>query len=120
LSNASKFSSQDVIELNVIIDPQYGAEWVQFQVIDHGIGMTKEQMANLFQAFVQADASTTRKYGGTGLGLAITRKFCEMLGGSIEVNSEFGKGSVFTMRLPLQTTPNKDDKRNVQSLASLS
>ncbi|OUD13146.1 hybrid sensor histidine kinase/response regulator [Thioflexithrix psekupsensis] len=118
LSNASKFSAQDVIELNIIRDPQNEADWVQFQVIDHGIGMTPQQMARLFEMFVQADASTTRKYGGSGLGLAITKSFCEMLGGTIEVNSELGKGSIFTMRLPLQAE-SREKMSNASSLASL-
>jgi signal transduction histidine kinase len=71
-----------------------------FRVTDTGIGMTSEQMEKLFQAFVQADASTTRKYGGTGLGLVITKRFCQMMGGDVTATSEFGKGSIFAIRLP--------------------
>ena len=71
-----------------------------FQVSDTGIGMTPEQLGKLFQAFEQAESSTSKKYGGTGLGLAISRKFCRMMGGDITVTSEAGKGSSFTVTLP--------------------
>jgi signal transduction histidine kinase/CheY-like chemotaxis protein len=72
-----------------------------FTVSDSGIGMTAEQIDKLFKPFTQADASTTRKYGGTGLGLIITQRFCHMMGGDVHVQSEVGKGSTFTMRLPV-------------------
>jgi signal transduction histidine kinase len=75
---------------------------VNFQIKDTGIGMTRDQLAKLFQAFSQADTSTQNKYGGTGLGLVITKHFCEMMGGTIRVESEAGKGSTFTMELPSQ------------------
>jgi CheY-like chemotaxis protein len=77
-----------------------GLDWVTFRVSDTGIGMTPDQMSRLFQPFTQADASTTRQYGGTGLGLAITKRFCQMMGGDIAVESELGKGSTFSITLP--------------------
>jgi CheY-like chemotaxis protein len=73
-------------------------------VSDSGVGMTQEQLGRLFQAFSQADASTTKRFGGTGLGLAITRHFCTMLGGEVTVESTPGTGSTFTIRLPDQET----------------
>ena len=76
------------------------SSFVIFEVHDTGIGMTPEQVAKLFQAFEQADSSTSKKYGGTGLGLALSRKFCQMMGGEIAVQSEAGKGSTFVVSLP--------------------
>jgi signal transduction histidine kinase/CheY-like chemotaxis protein/ligand-binding sensor domain-containing protein len=78
------------------------APHLTFSVNDTGIGITAEQMNRLFEAFAQADASTTRKYGGTGLGLAISRNFCRMMGGDLAVASEPGQGSTFTVTLPVE------------------
>ena len=100
LGNACKFTQSGAVELAVASDRREGRDYVEFRVSDSGIGMSPAQVAKVFEAFAQADSSTTRKYGGTGLGLAITRKFCEMLSGDIEVESELGKGSAFTVRLP--------------------
>lgn len=68
---------------------------LNFSVRDTGIGLTKEQMGDLFELFTQADSSVTRRYGGTGLGLAISRQIVQLMGGTIEATSEAGKGSVF-------------------------
>ena len=103
LSNASKFTEQGTITLTVSRYTNTDQPWISFQVSDTGIGMTPEQLKKLFQSFTQADASTTRKYGGTGLGLAITKKFCQMMGGDICVESELGMGTTFTLHLPAQT-----------------
>jgi len=100
LSNACKFSQNSVIDLVISKQSHEREEYVSFAVCDRGIGMTSDQIAKLFQAFVQADESTTRKYGGTGLGLMISRRLCQMLGGDIRVSSELGKGSTFTIELP--------------------
>ena len=102
LSNASKFTKEGKITLDVSSQTLDAREWIVFKVRDTGIGMTQKQMNKLFQAFTQADASTTRKYGGTGLGLAITKKFCQMMGGDIKVESELGTGSTFIIQLPLK------------------
>jgi hypothetical protein len=83
---------------------------ITFQVSDTGIGMTPEQCGKLFQAFTQADTSTSKKYGGTGLGLALSRKFCEMMGGELTVESEHGKGSDFTVTLPAEIRPLLEEK----------
>jgi len=101
LSNASKFTEHGTIALDVRRD----TDWVVFAVSDSGIGMTPEQAGRLFEAFVQADASIAARYGGTGLGLAISRRLCRLLGGDITVASEPGRGSTFTVRLPVTAPP---------------
>jgi GAF domain-containing protein len=100
MSNANKFTEHGTISVDARHGQENGRDWITIAVADTGIGMTPEQMGKLFQEFSQADASTTRKYGGTGLGLAISKRFCQMMGGDITVESEPGKGSVFTVRLP--------------------
>jgi signal transduction histidine kinase/DNA-binding response OmpR family regulator len=133
LSNACKFTKQGTITLTVSrgvgevgeVGEQFLAssslhpsaslsteDWITFRVTDTGIGMTPEQMSKLFQAFTQADASTTRQYGGTGLGLAITKKLCQMMGGDVTVESEVGKGSTFILQLPAKV---QDPKTKTQS-----
>ena len=122
LSNASKFTEKGTIRLMVsekvgewesgkatreqtpadsLTHPLTRSRCLVFTVTDTGIGMTPEQLGKLFQAFEQADSSTSKKYGGTGLGLAISRKFCQLMGGDITVTSEAGKGSSFKVTLPI-------------------
>lgn len=100
LSNACKFTERGTVTLSATRETLENVDWLTFSVTDSGIGLTDEQIGHLFQAFSQADTSTTRKYGGTGLGLMISRHFCQMLGGDITVASVAGKGSIFTARVP--------------------
>lgn len=96
LSNAIKFSSIGTIVLKAEIKSFDHSEYeLRFAVMDQGIGISREQQANLFQPFMQAEASTARRFGGTGLGLAICKRLAEMMGGNIHVESEPGKGSCF-------------------------
>jgi signal transduction histidine kinase len=125
LSNAAKFTENGTITLTVARQAAdqprsiaahhpfalHPAPVIMFSVTDTGIGMSPEQQQQLFQVFSQGDASTTRKYGGTGLGLAISQRFCQMLNGSISVNSQLNCGSTFTVQLPIvsasQSHPHK-------------
>jgi signal transduction histidine kinase len=97
LSNAAKFTDHGTISLTVRRESD---DWLTFAVSDTGIGMTEEQLSRLFEAFSQAEASTRSRYGGTGLGLAISRHFCRLMGGDLTVESVYGRGSTFTVRLP--------------------
>ncbi len=104
LSNASKFTERGTITLAARRVRDVAGDRITFTVRDTGIGMTPAQLARLFQAFAQAEASTASKYGGTGLGLAISKRFCEMMGGDIAVESTPGVGTAFTVRLPAVVT----------------
>jgi len=131
LSNANKFTDKGTItlvvsrQLSVVSSDTCSTtdhgprttDSIHFTVTDTGIGMTPEQMGRLFQAFSQADASTARKYGGTGLGLTITKHFCEMMGGSIRVESEPGQGSTFTLELPVLAEAPEAEPHRATTLA---
>jgi|GEM_PF-2209596 len=113
MSNAAKFTKGGQIKLVAERDEN----WVTFQVIDTGIGISPDAQTRLFQPFVQADATTTRAYGGTGLGLAITRRLARLLGGDVTLRSAAGQGSAFTLRVPTRAhlelnVPANDDARN--------
>ena len=99
-SNANKFTEQGSITVAAHQKWEDGRDWITLAVSDTGIGMTPEQMGRLFQEFSQASSATASKYGGTGLGLTISRRFCQMMGGDITVDSRPGEGSTFTIRLP--------------------
>ena len=103
LSNASKFTKAGTVALQVTRAEEPDETWVTFAVSDTGIGMTEEQIGRLFQAFSQADTSIAGKYGGTGLGLAITKRFTELMGGEVRVDSAPGVGSTFRVILPART-----------------
>jgi GAF domain-containing protein len=100
VSNANKFTEKGTITIAAHQGQEGSRDWLTLAVTDTGIGMTPEQMAKLFQEFSQASSATASKYGGTGLGLAISKRFCQMMGGDITVESEPGRGSTFTIRLP--------------------
>jgi signal transduction histidine kinase len=99
-SNANKFTEKGTVTIAARQGQENGRDWITLAVGDTGIGMTPEQMGKLFQEFSQASSTTASKYGGTGLGLAISKRFCQMMGGDITVESEPGRGSTFTIRLP--------------------
>jgi adenylate cyclase len=112
LSNASKFTKDGKLTVEVL-RLETDRTTIQMKISDTGIGMSEEQLGRLFQAFSQADASTTKKFGGTGLGLAITRHFCRLLGGDISVASRVGEGSTFTIILPDQVAaPERSEMPN--------
>ena len=100
MSNANKFTDNGTITIDARQGQEDDRDWITVAVTDTGIGMTPEQMGKLFQEFSQASSGTASKYGGTGLGLAISKRFCQMMGGDITVESEPGRGSTFTIRLP--------------------
>ena len=108
LGNAAKFTEDGLIKLDVSLVDKSGVKCVQFIITDTGIGMTEEQVGNLFEAFHQADHSVTTKYGGTGLGLTISQRLCRIMGGDVTVSSEPGKGSIFVMHVPVEVEPDAE------------
>ena len=105
LGNALKFTEKGEVVVSVAAIPAHECCRLQFAVRDTGIGIPHDRMHRLFQSFTQVDSSTTRRYGGTGLGLAISRRLVEMMGGSMQVESEVGSGSTFTFSISGLTLP---------------
>jgi signal transduction histidine kinase len=110
LSNAAKFTHEGVIALLVRSEQEDGVDWIRMSVSDSGIGIPPEKIDQVFDEFSQADATTTRDYGGTGLGLPISRRFCQMMGGDITVESTIGEGSTFMIRLPQEVAEAAEDQ----------
>lgn len=117
LNNAIKFTEKGFIKLNICKTKQEETKvWLKFLITDTGIGISAENQKKLFHPFIQADSTTTREFGGTGLGLSIVKRLAELMGGSIGLESEYGKGSTFEVILPLETV--NDDATTFQSSIS--
>jgi signal transduction histidine kinase len=100
MSNAGKFTKSGSIVLSAMRERRASGDWIEIKVSDTGIGISTTDMSKLFQNFGQASAETTSKFGGTGLGLSISQRFCALMGGSITVTSEIGRGSTFKVLVP--------------------
>ncbi|MFW5967677.1 MAG: response regulator [Persicimonas sp.] len=108
LSNACKFTQDAYVRIHAFAEQRDGKEWGVFEVIDRGIGIPEEKLESLFEAFTQADASTTREFGGTGLGLTLCKEFTEMMHGEIDVESKVGEGSTFRVKFPVDVERAQD------------
>lgn len=118
LSNAFKFTENGKVALVIDSVEKEGQEFINFDIKDTGIGMTEEQLGKLFDTYTQAERSTSAKYGGTGLGLSISKHFAEMMGGGVEVTSEVGEGSTFSIFVPRVTEDQiEEDESDVQNPA---
>jgi signal transduction histidine kinase len=111
LSNAGKFTKDGRVTLNVSRERGTTGDWVRLCIEDNGIGITADNVQKLFKDFNQAEASTAAKYGGTGLGLALSQNLCRMMGGVITVESSYGRGSRFTIRVPAYIEDEEGSKR---------
>ncbi|MEA2048084.1 MAG: response regulator [Campylobacterota bacterium] len=117
MNNAVKFTEEGEVVLKTVMLPtSNGKTMLQFEVSDTGIGLTNEQIGRLFQSFSQADSSTSRKYGGTGLGLTISKQLVELMGGTIWVESEYGKGSHFIFTLETEALERRSYRLPSRSL----
>ncbi|WP_188130471.1 ATP-binding response regulator [Neomesorhizobium albiziae] len=115
LSNAAKFTNNGHITLSVDQVDVDGKPWLRIGVEDSGLGISQEQQANLFTNFSQASPAIAAKFGGTGLGLSLSQNLCRLMGGLITVDSELGRGSCFTIHVPVTTAalPNNEDRQSM-------
>jgi signal transduction histidine kinase len=119
LSNAAKFTQSGRVELTAARERDAAGEWVSFAVSDTGIGISADNLARLFGDFTQADAAPSAKYGGTGLGLVLSQRLCWLMGGEIAAESEPGRGSCFTLRLPADGAAPQGDHAKAESPVSI-
>lgn len=119
LSNASKFTTDGTIGLDLRRQSDKLGDWILFRVSDTGIGVTEEDRERIFRPFVQTDDSGTRRHGGTGLGLAVARSFCELMDGTLDVESRIGSGSVFTARIPARDAETRPSDAAADGTAKL-
>ena len=101
LSNACKFTHNGHVSLVINKTTRNNQDYIEFKVIDDGIGVTAENIDTIFKPFRQENESTSKEYGGTGLGLTLSRRFCELMGGELQVKSQKGEGSTFTVLIPI-------------------
>jgi signal transduction histidine kinase/CheY-like chemotaxis protein len=113
MSNAAKFTHEGTVTLHANRLSRESGDWLTIAVSDTGIGIKADKLELVFEGFSQADNSTTRDYGGTGLGLTIARRFCKLLGGDLDVYSEPGQGSTFTMRIPANLPDLKGSQQTI-------
>jgi CheY-like chemotaxis protein/two-component sensor histidine kinase len=119
MSNAAKFTKEGTVTLHASRLTKENGDWLTLAVSDTGIGIAEDKLDHVFDEFSQADNSTTRDYGGTGLGLAISRRFCKLLGGGLNVHSELGKGSTFTVRIPADLHGSKPSQQTPAAPAEM-
>ena len=112
LSNAAKFTENGTITLSAERERSGEGDWISFSVADTGIGIAPDKISQVFEAFSQAETSTTREFGGTGLGLPISRRFCRLMGGDVTAESTLGAGTTFTIRLPVDVEPLAEEEAN--------
>ncbi len=110
ISNAAKFTENGTITLSAERERSGSGDWISFSVADTGIGIAQDKLGQVFEAFSQAETSTTRKFGGTGLGLAISQRFCRLMGGDVTAESTLGVGTTFTLRLPADVGPPTEEE----------
>jgi len=120
VSNATKFTHNGEITLRARRESLGDGDWIEISVRDTGVGISADQINSLFSKFTQANARIASKYGGTGLGLSLSQNLCKLMGGGISVESELGKGSVFTIRLPAVARPRNEAEEQAEQVSAVS